>query len=129
MFPKINAIFRNKGNIEYPNFETPKIDNSVLINNPSININKLLVRNDSYIIVNPADKANCLAKHFANINNKDRISASPLLERIINKQYNEFKEKIASETRTGKTVVVFDNINVVTTPTYGDDPDFFCYTI
>lgn len=123
-FPKSTQYLKNK--LNYQNFETPINNNYVLINNPTINTDKLIIRDNNYIIMKPTDKANCLTKYFANVNNRVRISSSPPLERIINNKFNKFKENIASKNRMGKTVVVFDGVNVATRPTYGDDPGFFC---
>lgn len=126
MFPQLNAVFRSKSSNEIPNLQTTTDRNVWNENNPLINAGALTVRGDSYVISKPTDKANCLAKYFADINNKESTSLSPVLEIIINLKFNEFKRYFEAEQAEGKTDVSFCDDNRADDSAYGDDKGFFC---
>lgn len=125
MFPQINSIFRSKNKNEIPNFETPINRNPLFENNLIVNTSSLIARDDNYIISKPIDKANCLAKYFADINNVERNSASQRLEEIINLNFIKYKGGIVADNMRGEPVVAIDSNNKTNKPTYVEDTDFF----
>lgn len=124
MFPQIKSIFKNNNTSEIPNIII-ETNNTELINNETINIDKCQKLEDKVIISNPQDKANVLARYLANINNMKRDSSSPRLEQIIKNTINNFIDRNKINNEQHAPIINFTTQNNATNPKFEQNPTFF----
>lgn len=101
--------------------------NSSIASSRNLNINNLTIVNDNFIISNPKDKANLLAKYFADINNKKKkISRSSGLERIVVKTVEDFRVTNKIDNAQENPILKFNEHNKALAPKFNLDDNIFC---
>ena len=123
-FPKINRWFRPKKPLDIEALQISQDEANTI--SKYCDINKLLKKEDVFIINNPIDKLNIIGSFYEKINSARYTNTNTLTKATVTQEINRFKQNLDAKIANNETVTKFTSKNLSTSPNANLDYPYFC---